>query len=84
MKKIKKVIAILLVFTGIMALNIFADPPTPPNPGGSPVGNGDPVGAPIDGGLGFLFILCTGYGARKIYSINKHQYNEPFIGRIKQ
>ena len=74
MKKIKKIIAILVVLQGLMLLNVYGDPPdppNPPNPGGSPVGNGDPVGAPIDGETGFLLVLCAGYGARKIYSMTK-------------
>jgi hypothetical protein len=74
MKKAIKVFVFLFTFTGLIAITLFADPPetpNPPNPGGSPVGNGDPVGAPLDGGLSFLLILGGAYGARKIYSIKK-------------
>lgn len=72
MKKYLKIIATLVVIHGITVMNTFADPPdmlNPPNPGSSPIGNGNPVGAPIDEGLGFLLVLSACYGARKIYSI---------------
>jgi hypothetical protein len=74
--KIKKMILILLFFTGVVSYNLFADPPdppAPPNPGGSPVGTGNPVGAPIDGGVVFLLILGAGYGVHSIFSLNNKQ-----------
>jgi hypothetical protein len=74
MKNVTKAFVFLLLFTGLTAISLFADPPeapNPPNPGGTPVGNGDPVGAPLDGGVGFLLILGVGYGVKKIYSLKK-------------
>ena len=71
MKKVKNFIAIILVLNGVMITNTIADPPDPPNPGNSPISNGDPVGAPIDGGIGFLLILGASYGTRKIFFIKK-------------
>jgi len=72
MKKLHRIIATLLVVNVMFVITAIADPPDPPHPpspGSSPVGNGNPVGAPIDGGMGTVFILCAMYGARKIYSI---------------
>jgi len=70
MKKLHRIIAILLVLNGTFfytAIGDPPDPPNPPNPGGSPAVNGNPVGAPIDGGMCPLLILCAMYGSRKIY-----------------
>jgi hypothetical protein len=51
---------------------VFADPPGPPSPGGSPVdAGGTPVGAPIDDGIGILLALGIAYGCYKIYEIWK-------------
>lgn len=49
------------------------DPPGPPPPpgGGGPGGGGTPVGAPVDGGIGFLLALGLGYGGLKLYQSRK-------------
>ena len=81
MKKLLRIIAILLVLNGTIVFTAIADPPdppNPPNPGGSPAGNGNPVGAPIDGGMGSVFILCAMYGARKIYSVTANTKSKKF------
>lgn len=68
----KKMILLFLFITGALSLNLFADqpdPPGPPNPGGSPVGNENPVGAPVDGGVVFLMVLGAVYGSKTIRSM---------------
>jgi hypothetical protein len=64
-----------LIFLPLFIINIFADPPDPPGPGGPPIGNGVPVGgntgAPIGDGLAVLLTLSIAYGSYKIYKIWK-------------
>lgn len=71
MRKIK---SLLFVFA-LLALPFLSigDPPGPPPPpgGGGPGGGGTPVGAPVDGGIGFLLALGLGYGGLKLYKARK-------------
>ena len=61
-----------LMLMQLFLSGVFADPPGPPGPGGTPIGNGGvPVGAPIDDGIGILFALGIAYGCYKIYVIWK-------------
>ncbi|MEI6455230.1 MAG: hypothetical protein WCO93_02985 [bacterium] len=74
MKKIIKSLLLisLLTFATLISLPVLADPPGPPADHGQ-TGNQDPVGAPIDGGLGILVILAgsAGYGSYKLYKAKK-------------
>ncbi len=56
---------------------VYADPPGPPTDHGSS-GNQDPepVGAPIDGGLGVLVLLAAGYGGLKMVRPFKNKETE--------
>jgi len=58
-----KFVVVMLISTGF-SLASLGDPPLPPDHGQN--GN-QPVGAPIDGGLGILLALGAAYGGRKIY-----------------
>ena len=74
MKKIFiKILILTIVFFGY-SLFTLADPPGPPNPGGSPTGSGGtPVGAPIDGGLSILLAMGAAYGGKKLYQARKEK-----------
>ena len=56
---------------GVFVSDLSGDPPSePPPPPGGGHGSGNnqsPAGAPIDGGLGVLFILGTAFAGIKIY-----------------
>ena len=72
MEKMLKKILILAVNLFGFTLITLADPPGPPDPGGTPIGNGGvPVGAPIDNGIYILLLLAVGYAAWKLYSAKK-------------
>lgn len=70
-------IFIVTLFLVVTTLLTFAQPPyNPPNP----YTNGNNTGiqggglhnsVPIDGGLGILLILATGFGIRKVYKAKK-------------
>ncbi len=66
---------IVTAFFAVNSLNVIADPPGPPAPGGgSPSGSGGtPVGAPIDSGVYVLITLGAAYGLRKIYEMRKKE-----------
>jgi len=73
MKKVKQIIAIMILF--FIPFMMIAQPPHPnggniPGPGNTPVGGGQPC-APIDGGLGILLALGLTYGARKIFKVKR-------------
>jgi len=74
MKKIIKsfLFISLLTCATFISVPLLADPPGPPADHGQ-TGNQDPVGAPIDGGLGMLVILAgsAGYGSYKLYKARK-------------
>jgi hypothetical protein len=76
MKKIKQIIAIMILLT--IPLWMTAQPPHPnngggtPGPGNVPVG-GNPCGAPIDGGLSILLAMGLAYGAKKVYQVRKEE-----------
>jgi hypothetical protein len=70
---IRKVILIFL-FIVAPASVILADDPGPPNPGGDPTGGGgQPIGAPIDGGLSILLAMGAAYGGLKLYRSKKKE-----------
>lgn len=77
MKKIKLVCILIAIFA--LPFVSLSDPPGPPAPPGSGQpgsgqgGGQDPVGAPIDGGIGILLALGLGYGGKKIYAARKAQ-----------
>lgn len=56
-------------------INLMADPPSPPSPGGTPVGTGTPVGAPIDNGVFVLIVLGIIYGTYKLYQFRGKHHN---------
>jgi hypothetical protein len=69
MKKIKQIIAVMILFS--IPFVMTAQPPHPnggntPGPGNVPVGG---VPCPIDGGLSILLTLGLAYVARKVYTI---------------
>lgn len=67
-KVILKTFAVLAFLTIPVLTSMADDPDGPPNPGGDPgVGGGQPVGAPIDGGLSTLLLLGAAYGSYKLY-----------------
>ena len=69
MKMIRK---LLLVGLLCLSFSVFANDPNPPPPPGEHGLSGDqPVGAPIDGGLGILLLLGVGYGIKKLYKNKK-------------
>ena len=70
MKRIKQIIATMILFS--IPLWMTAQPVRPPHPndGTGPGTNNVPVGgapAPIDGGLSILLALGLVYGAKKVY-----------------
>jgi hypothetical protein len=79
MKKfIKSALFLSMVLCSVMLSGpVQADPPGPPADHGQ-TGNQDPVGAPIDGGLGILMILAgsAGYGGIKLYKARKKEKEE--------
>ena len=60
---------ITLCFMAFVQVSL-ADPPPPPASHGAS-GNQDPVGAPIDGGLGILLAMGAAYGGKKLYKARK-------------
>jgi hypothetical protein len=72
MKTFRKVLLFLAFLPGgLFFYDLSADPPTdpPPPPGGGhgTENNQTPAGAPIDGGLGILFVLGTFIAGIKSY-----------------
>jgi hypothetical protein len=53
--------------------SVCADPTDPPPVPDHGQNGGDPVGAPIDGGVGILLLMGAGYAARKLYSVKKEK-----------
>ena len=74
MKRLLKPLFITFVFVSLIMLAkvTFADPPAPPSGHGSS-GNGQPVGAPIDGGLSILLAMGAAYGGKKLYQARKEK-----------
>ena len=73
---IRKLILILLFIVAPVSM-LMADDPGPPNPGGDPSGNGgQPIGAPIDGGLSILLSLGMVYGGWKAYKLKKQAHTD--------
>ncbi len=69
-----KTLVHIILILGLFILPItgsYADPSDPPTPNNEPGANGNPVGAPIDGGLGILLALGLGYGGMKLYKAGK-------------
>jgi hypothetical protein len=82
MKKIIKsfLFTTFITCASFISLPVLADPPGPPADHGQ-TGNQDPVGAPIDGGLGILVILAgsAGYGSYKLFKERKKEKEEKLI-----
>ncbi len=74
MKRLLKSLFITFVFVSLIMLAqvTFADPPAPP-PGHGSSGDGQPVGAPIDGGLSILLVMGAAYGGKKLYQARKEK-----------
>lgn len=68
-KFLKKLFIITLLFTSSL---FYGQMLGPDDPGGDPVGE-PPLGggAPIDGGVAFLFILGAAYGGKKMFHLRK-------------
>jgi len=71
---------LFISFFAVISIQLFADPPGPPSPGGDPTtergsrcvgGREDPSGAPIGDGIGIILVLSVIYGTWKIYSSRK-------------
>ena len=80
MKKILRWILFLVLMPGgIINFHAKCDPPSepPPPPGGGhgSGGNEGPAGAPIDGGLGILFLLGTAVGGIKLFQQRREGAN---------
>jgi hypothetical protein len=78
MKRILRICVLgTALFLGI-SLPVFSDdsPPPPPSEHGAG-GNQEPVGAPIDGGLGILLALGLGYGVKKYLKAGKTKKEFP-------
>lgn len=77
MKKsfLRIIFIIQMVLLPLFLGSVFADPPNPPGPGGSPVGPGGglPVGGAIDDGLSILLALGVAYGVYRFYEIWKRK-----------
>jgi hypothetical protein len=75
MKTFLRPILFLFLLAGVFIPGLIADPPSnPPSPPGGGHGGGNnqsPAGAPIDGGLGVLFVLGTACAGIKHFK-NKH------------
>jgi hypothetical protein len=56
-----------MVFFVFSIFTLMADPPAPPTPGGTPIGVGTPVGAPLDNGVLVLLAMGVLYGILKLY-----------------
>ncbi len=67
--------AALFIFLALIPfINLIADPPGPPNPGGPPTSTGGvPVGGPVGNGLIFLLALGILFGAYQIYEIIRYE-----------
>jgi hypothetical protein len=78
---IKTILLLAFLPGGIFYTGLFADPPLnppPPPAGGHGGGNNQPpAGAPIDGGLGVLFILGAVFGGLKMYKNRAGQNQNP-------
>jgi len=71
---IRKLILIFLFIVAPVSM-LMADDPGPPSPGGDPTGSGgQPIGAPIDGGLSILLAMGAAYGGIKLYHSRKKEY----------
>ncbi len=74
MKTSLKIFLFLFILAGsLFTHDLYADlpPDPPPPPGGHGGGNNQqPGGAPIDGGLGILFVLGTAFAGLKLYKSN--------------
>jgi hypothetical protein len=58
----KRIVCLLSMIAIFGVLNLYAPPA---DPGGGPVGDDPPVGAPIDGGAVALLIAGAAYGVKK-------------------
>jgi hypothetical protein len=69
---LKKLFLILIIsFSPIFISYIFSQPPGPgPGPGPGPVTVGS---APIDGGMGILFVLSVAYSLKKFFISKKNK-----------
>jgi hypothetical protein len=77
MKTMMKLLLVLsFLHCGIFIHDVSGEPPSdpPPPPGGHGGGsNGGPAGAPIDGGLGILFVLGSAFSGFKLYKSRKEE-----------
>ena len=76
MKRLLKPLFITFVFVSLIMLAkvTFADTPAPdPPPGHGSSGDGQPMGAPIDGGLSILLAMGAAYGGKKLYQARKEK-----------
>lgn len=71
MKKIKSIIALIIISLLLTAPAAMSQMLAPEDPGGEPGTGDDPIGggAPISGGTIILLGLAAAYGGKKIYNI---------------
>ena len=60
----------LMIIPALPAYSDGPDAPPPPSEHGAG-GNQEPVGAPIDGGLGILLVMGAVYGGKKLIQSRK-------------
>lgn len=71
----KKILFFTFLLLLSFAIDLKAQPPDPGGGGGGPNCFPPPC-IPIDGGLSWLLIAGTAYGAKKIYNLSKEEKEE--------
>ena len=73
MKKIKSIIALIVISLFISVPGLMSQATAPSDPPGGPVGGDEPIGggAPVSGGTIILIGLAAAYGGKKVFNISQ-------------